>query len=87
MALNNKQRKTLENVFHDPVLKNIPFSDLDALCVALGCEIKNRGGSMFAYLFPDGQIWHDHRPHSPNIAKAHHIKTLRSKLIKLGVKP
>jgi hypothetical protein len=39
MDLNNKQHKTLEFIFTDPIPANILWKDIESLFVALGADV------------------------------------------------
>ena len=45
MNLNNKQRKTLELIFTNPVPANIIWQDIENLFTALGADISQGSGS------------------------------------------
>jgi hypothetical protein len=44
-SMNGKQRKTLEDIFTDPVSSAIPWRDIENLFIALGALIKEGAGS------------------------------------------
>ena len=86
MALNSKQRKTLEAIFDRPTRANIAWADVERLIVALGGEVHNRGGSMVCLLLK-GQPRIFHRPHPQKEGKKHAIDAVRAYLSSLGYKP
>lgn len=47
-GVNSKHRKALKAVFADPVSGTMRWSDIEALFVALGCEVIEGNGSLFA---------------------------------------
>ncbi|MEM9156211.1 MAG: type II toxin-antitoxin system HicA family toxin [Cyanobacteria bacterium P01_F01_bin.33] len=70
MRLNSKQRKTLQDVFDDPVKSDIKWSDIESLVLALGGTLKERRGSRVS-IRVGGVSRIFHRPHpSPNTVKA-----------------
>lgn len=60
--MNSKHRKTLDAIFADPVLVNIPWDDIEALLVALGAECYEGNGSRVRFLL-NGVRATFHRPH------------------------
>ncbi|RUR53803.1 type II toxin-antitoxin system HicA family toxin [Vreelandella populi] len=69
MTLKRKHTKTLAAIFSRPVPGTIAWSDIEALFVALGAEVKEREGSRIAIvLFGEVRVFH--RPHpSPETDK------------------
>ena len=43
--MNSKCRKTLRNIFHDPVKTNINWKDIEVLFLALGAQVSEGNGS------------------------------------------
>lgn len=84
--MNSKQRKTLEAIFDKPVRKNILWSDIENLFVALGANIVNKGGSVVTIEF-QGKPHTFHRPHPEKEAKAYCVKHVRNFLEENKVKP
>jgi hypothetical protein len=64
-----KHQKTLELIFSMPTSGNIPWSNIEALFIALGADVSERAGSRIAVvLFGEVRVFH--RPHpSPNTDK------------------
>ena len=60
--MNKKQRKTLEDLFADPLRANILWSDIEALLEALGAEITEGRGSRVRIAL-NGVRAVFHRPH------------------------
>ncbi|AQS86054.1 MAG: type II toxin-antitoxin system HicA family toxin [Acetobacter aceti] len=57
-----KDRRTLELVFKRPVSGNVPWTDIEALFIALGGEVSEREGSRVGvFLFRESRAFH--RPH------------------------
>lgn len=49
--MKKKHQKTLESVFHRPVLGGIKWADIEALFIELGAEIEEREGSRIAVIW------------------------------------
>ena len=84
--MNSKQRKTLAAIFASPTPKSLVWADIEALLVALDCELVEGNGSRVAFI-RDGQKADFHRPHPGKEAKPYQVRGARSFLIKLGVEP
>jgi hypothetical protein len=82
--VNNKNKKTLEKVFKDPVSPSIPWRDIEKLFLALGGEVTEGSGSrvriklraVFAVF---------HRPHPEKVTDKGAVKSVRKFLINSGV--
>ncbi len=69
-----------------PTMKNLPWRDIEALFLAIGCEIFEGSGSRVAFRF--GNIRADfHRPHPHKEAKPYQIRDARNFLTIIGVIP
>jgi len=84
-SMNSKQTKTLQAVFAKPASSNIKFSDIEALVIGLGGEVREGNGSRVALLL-NGGVKHAHRPHPGKEAKQYQIKEVKEWLTALGVK-
>ena len=84
--MNNKHRKTLARVFERPVPRNLTWTELEALFVALDAECANRGGSMVSF-FLKGERVDFHRPHPAKEAKPYQVRCAREFLELTGVTP
>ena len=84
--MNNRHRKTLARVFERPVPKNLIWTELEALFMALDAECVNRGGSMVSF-FLKGERVDFHRPHPAKEAKPYQVRCAREFLELTGVKP
>ena len=84
-SMNSKQTKTLKAIFAKPVARNIKFSEIEALVIALGGEVREGDGSRVALLLGGGAK-HAHRPHPGKEAKQYQIKEIRDWLTAIGVK-
>ena len=82
--MNSKHTKTLRSVFAKPIEGNIKFSDIEALAVALGGEVREGDGSRVALLL-NGGVKHAHRPHPGKEAKRYQVKEIKEWLMAVGV--
>lgn len=85
-AMNSKQRKTLEAIFSDPVSGNLPWDRVEALLVAIGCNVAEGCGSSVMFE-KDGRRAYFHRPHPQREALVYRIKAVREFLLKLEITP
>ncbi|NTU42666.1 MAG: type II toxin-antitoxin system HicA family toxin, partial [Nitrospirales bacterium] len=60
--MNSKNRKTLSDVFADPLRAGVPWADIEALLEALGAEITEGNGSRVRIAL-NGVRAVFHRPH------------------------
>lgn len=67
-SMNAQHCKTLEALFAEPVPRTLEWRRIEALFVALGCEIIEGGGSRVAFK-RDGLRADFHRPHPGKEAK------------------
>lgn len=84
-SMNSKHTKTLKALFAKPTASNIRFSDIEAMVIALGGEVREGDGSRVALLI-NGGVKHAHRPHPGKEAKQYQIKELQEWLTAVGVK-
>lgn len=84
--MNSKQRKTLEAVFKTPTLKNIVWSDIESLLLALGCELIEGNGSRVAFKFNQARA-DFHRPHPGKEAKPYQVKAAAAFINQIGINP
>lgn len=84
--MNSRQRRTLEEIFVNPVLRTIEWRRIESLLIALGCELIEGSGSRVA--FKKGELRADfHRPHPGNEAKPYQVRAVREFLRKLEIAP
>jgi len=83
--MNNKQLRTLEAVFTDPVKSNIFWADIESLLLSLGALMKEGSGSRIAFSLNDVDIIM-HRPHPRKETDKGAVKSVRKFLINAGVK-
>ncbi|MCL2043628.1 MAG: type II toxin-antitoxin system HicA family toxin [Treponema sp.] len=84
--MNNKQRKTLAAIFSNPTPKTMVWADIEALLLAIGCEIIEGDGSRVRFI-RDNVIGYFHRPHQKKEAAPYQIRDAKTFLTKLGVEP
>ena len=84
--MKSKHKKTLTAIFATPTRANIKFSDIEALVVALGGEVREGAGSR-VMLSLSGKREYAHRPHPGKEAKRYIVERIREWLISLEVTP
>jgi hypothetical protein len=82
--MNSRHQKTLAAIFAKPTRATIPFSDVEALILALGGEVKEGAGSRVA-LRIGAAVKHAHRPHPGRMAKKYQIEEIREWLTDQGI--
>lgn len=60
--MNTKQKKTLFDIFADPINGNIEWRSIESLLIALGSQVIEGSGSRVTFLL-NGQRADFHRPH------------------------
>jgi hypothetical protein len=84
--MHSKHRKTLIRVFSEPVPRNLEWKRIEALLLAIGCELIEGQGSRVGFKL--GDLRADfHRPHPEKEAKPYQVRTVREFLRKLEVTP
>ncbi|WP_199245521.1 type II toxin-antitoxin system HicA family toxin [[Phormidium] sp. ETS-05] len=86
MELNNKQRKTLELIFTDPIPANINWQDIEGLFTALGGTIEQGKGSRIRVLLNDVAATF-HSPHPQKETEKGAVKSVRKFLQTAGIEP
>ena len=81
-----KHRRTLEAIFATPTRAGIVFSDIEALLIAIGGEVREGEGSRVA-LELKGSRRYLHHPHPGKEAKKYQVEELREWLKYLEVMP
>jgi len=84
--MNSKHAKVLKAIFTDPVSGTIAWNSVEALLVAVGCEVIEGNGSRVRF-DRDGEVETFHRRHPAKEAKRYQIRAARTYLIRLGVTP
>jgi hypothetical protein len=85
-SVNSKHKKTLKDVFSDPVSGTLSWASIESLLIAAGCEAIEGNGSRVRFA-KDGKIASFHRPHPAKEAKRYQVREAREYLIKLGITP
>lgn len=83
--MNKKHRKTLQAIFHDPVLSDIEWSNIEAMLKALGAEI-SEGRGYRVRIALNGVRAVFHRPHPQKETDKGAVKSMRRFLKEAGVK-
>ena len=81
-----KHRRTFEAIFSTPTRGGIVFSDIEALIVSLGGEVRQGEGSRIVFEIKNSRKYL-HRPHPGKDAKKYQVEELREWLDYLEVKP
>ncbi|MGH2525027.1 MAG: type II toxin-antitoxin system HicA family toxin [Anaerolineales bacterium] len=81
-----KHRKTLGAVFMTPTLGTVVFSDIEALVVAIGGEVRKGRGSRVVFDL-NGTRKYLHRPHPGKEARKYQVEELREWLQQQGITP
>ena len=82
--MNSKQKKTLEDIFHNPVKSSILWKDIESLFKALGAYIEEGSGSRVCIMLNDvAAVFH--RPHPQKETDKGAIKSVRHFLENAGV--
>ena len=81
-----KHRRILEGIFAVPTRSGIVFSDIEALILALGGDVREGSGSRIAFELK-GSRQYLHRPHPGKEAKKYQVEELREWLMQLEVTP
>ena len=84
--MNNQQRKTLEQVFANPVNGNLEWRKIEALLLAVGSERTQGSGSSVAFAH-GGLTVRFHRPHPQREALRYRVSDARKFLQEIGVTP
>lgn len=81
-----KHRRVHEAIFAVPTRGNIVFSDIEALVIALGGEVREGAGSRVVFELK-GSRQYLHRPHPGKEAKKYQVEELREWFRQLEVTP
>jgi len=84
--MNATHRKTLKAVFDEPVLRSLEWRRIEALLLAIGCQVIEGNGSRVRFE-KDGLVATFHRPHPAKEAKPYQVRDARQFLENLGVRP
>jgi hypothetical protein len=86
MDLNNKQRKTLELIFTNPIPSNIIWQDIENLFIALGARVSQGEGSRIRVKLNEIKAVF-HEPHPQKETDKGAVKSVREFLIEAGIEP
>ena len=82
--MNSKQQKTFESLFGSPVKKNIKWTDVAKLIIAVGGEIKQGDGSRVRIVFDDYSL-NIHSPHPQKELKPYQVRAIRTLFVEQGI--
>jgi hypothetical protein len=84
--MNARQKRTLSEIFADPVSGTIRWAAIESLLKAIGCRVLEGRGSRVKFEL-NGILASFHRPHPDPHAKHYQVRDVREFLKTLGVKP
>jgi hypothetical protein len=84
--MNVKHRRTLKELVTVPARRKVRFSDIAALIVALGGEVREGAGSRVVFELR-GRCVYLHRPHPGHEAKRYQVDEVREFLRALESQP
>ncbi len=84
--MHNKHKKTLEQIFANPVRSDVVWKDIESLLHGLGAIISEGRGSRVRFLLND-VVAIFHRPHPKKETDKGALKDVREYLVKAGIKP
>lgn len=82
--MNNRQRKTLSNIYKDPVLKNIKWTSVKSLIIAVDGIIEQGNGFRVRIVIDDMSL-NIHTPHPGNELKPYQVRAIRKLLKDKGI--
>ena len=83
--MNSKQRKTLKDIFCNPIKSSVLWSDVENLFVACGAYIEEGSGSKVCVML-NNVVAVFHRPHPQKQTDKGALKSVRRFLENAGVK-
>jgi hypothetical protein len=84
--MNAAHKKTFEAIFTNPVSKSLEWRRIEALLIAIDCQVIEGNGSRVRFE-RNGLIATFHRPHPAKEAKPYQVRDARQFIESLGVKP
>jgi len=84
--MNQKQQRTLEAIFDDPVRSNIRWRDIESMLKATGADITEGEGSRFRIAL-NGVRAVFHQPHPRKETDKGAVRSMRRFLTEAGVLP
>ena len=86
LHMNKSHRKTLIDIFSQPVPCTLEWLRIESLFISLGAETIEGAGSRVRFVL-NGIIATFHRPHPAKEAKPYQVRDARTFLENAGVKP
>jgi hypothetical protein len=83
--MNTKQKRTLKDIFHNPVKSSVLWLDVESLFKTFGAHIEEGSGSKVCILL-NGVAAIFHRPHPQKEIDKGALKSVRRFLVNAGVK-
>ena len=83
--MNSKQKKTLKDIFQNPIKSSVLWSDVESLFEACGAHIEEGSGSKVCIML-NNVIAVFHRPHPQKETDKGALKSVRRFLENAGVK-
>ena len=83
--MNAKQKKTLKDIFHNPIKSSVLWTDVESLFRACGAYIEEGSGSRVCVML-NGIVAVFHRPHPYKETDKGALKSVRHFLTNAGVK-
>ncbi len=84
--LGSTHKETLRQVFKSPPPANLEWRKVEALLIALGCQVIEGRGSRVRFA-KDGKVAAFHRPHPSKEAQPYQVRYARTYLELLEVQP
>ena len=84
--MRTKHKRTLKDIFHDPILSNVKWKDVESLFEALGAEVEEGRGSRVRILLRN-QVAVFHRPHPRKETDKGALVSARKFLMEVGIIP
>jgi hypothetical protein len=84
--MKTRHRRTLKAIFSAPTQGGIVFSEIEALVISLGGDVREGKGSRVVFEIR-GSRKYLHRPHPGKEAKKYQVEELREWFISLEVTP
>ena len=84
--MNKSHRKTLIDIFSQPVPNTLEWRRIESLFISLGAETVEGSGSRVRFVL-NGIIAAFHRPHPAKEAKPYQVRDAKTFLENAGVKP
>jgi len=86
LAMNKRQRETLDRIFQTPAPASLAWRDVEALFLAMGARTVEGSGSRVRFEL-NGVVATFHRPHPEKEAKPYQVRDARRFLEQAGIKP